>query len=60
MLDIKNIPVYNENDDNKTKTIKKSKTTRKYMDDHYKNMKGSDKSFLHNYFNNVYEGNKNK
>ena len=49
MLDIKNIPVYNENDDNKTKTIKKSKTTRKYMDDHYKNMKGSDKSFLHNY-----------
>ncbi len=56
MLDIKNIPVFNE----PNTSIKKTTSTRKYMDEHYKNLKSSDKSFLHNYFTNVYEGNKKK
>lgn len=56
MLDIKNIPVYNE----PNTFIKKSTIKHKHMDEHFKNVKTSDKSFLHNYYTNVYEGKKNK
>jgi hypothetical protein len=57
MLDKKNIPVYEYSKD----YIKKTTPTRKYMDDYYgKTVKKTDKSFLHIYFGNVYEGDKTK
>tara|TARA_B110000971_G_C19694124_1_gene356773 strand:+ start:347 stop:520 length:174 start_codon:yes stop_codon:yes gene_type:complete len=57
MLDKKNIPVYEYSKG----YIKKTTPTRKYMDDYYgKTVKKTDKSFLHIYFDNVYEGDKTK
>ena len=55
MLDIKNIPLYRES----TKSVpahssKKVGSKKKYMDSYY------DKSFLDNYFHNLYEGVKKK
>jgi|TARA_B110000285_G_scaffold199770_1_gene233141 hypothetical protein len=57
MLDKKNIPVYEYSKG----SIKKTTTFRKYIDDYYdKGLKKTDKSFLDNYFGNVYEGDKRK
>lgn len=56
MLDIKNIPVYGESSKKKVKlsSSKKPSPNKKHMDEYY------DKTFLDNYFNNLYEGNAKK
>ena len=56
MLDIKNIPVYTESRKKRISlsSSKKSSSNKKHMDDYY------DKSFLDNYFYNLYEGNAKK
>ena len=57
MLDIKNIPVYTESKKKKRVSLSSSKKpspNKKHMDEYY------DKTFLDNYFNNLYEGNAKK
>tara|TARA_Y100000389_G_scaffold144399_1_gene142769 strand:+ start:5636 stop:5806 length:171 start_codon:yes stop_codon:yes gene_type:complete len=56
MLDIKNIPVYTESKKKRVSlsSSKKPSPNKKHMDEYY------DKTFLDNYFNNLYEGNAKK